>query len=158
MPQLESKNNVLSEILSECTFIELKLAKWSRNDFPLESWESIGMKFDGLSSLFGLIDYFLTLNVSSAEAERGFSILKSIKPSKRAALTNRHLQRQMLINIDGPEIESFFPHKSIDYWYKRSSSKHRDGTFCAKRPAHGNKPHKKPGPKSKQRKLNFVAI
>ena len=30
------------------------------------------MKFDGLSNLFGLIDYFLTLNVSSSKAEPGF--------------------------------------------------------------------------------------
>ena len=46
------------------------------------------MKFDRLSNLFGLIDYFLTLSVSSAEAEHGFSILKSMKHSKQAALAN----------------------------------------------------------------------
>ena len=116
------------------------------------------MKFDGLSNLFGLIDYFLTLSVSSAEAEHGFSILNSLKPSKRAVLTNRHLQRQMLANIDGPDIESFEPHESIDYWYKRSTFKHIDEKACAKRPAHGNSLHEKPGPKPKQTKLNFVAI
>ena len=78
----------MNEISSEWTFLKLKIAKWSKNDFPLESWESIGMKFDRLSNLFGLIDYFLTLSVSSAEAEHGFSILKSMKPSKQAALAN----------------------------------------------------------------------
>ena len=50
--QLESKNIILSEILSEWTFLELKLAKWSKNYCPPESWESIVMKFDGLSNLF----------------------------------------------------------------------------------------------------------
>ena len=109
MPQLESKKIVLTEILSEWPFLEYKLAKWSRNDFPLESWESTGMKFDGLSNLFGLIHYFLTLIVSSAEAEHVFSILKSL--SLQAVLTNRHLQQQMLVNIDGPEIKSFEPQK-----------------------------------------------
>ena len=133
----------MSEILAEWIF--LKLAKRSKNDFPPESWGLIGMKFDGLSNLFGLIDYFLTLEVSSAKAERGFSILKSLKPSKRAVLTNRHLQRQMLVNIDGPEIESFEPHKSIDYCYKRSTFKHRDWKARAKRPAYGNTMHEKPG-------------
>ena len=59
--------------------------------------------------------------VSSAEAERGFLILQSLKLSKRAALTNRHLHRQMLVNFEGPEIESFEPHESIDYWYKPQS-------------------------------------
>ena len=121
----------------------------------------MGINWDevcGLSNLFGLIDYFLTLSVSSAEAERGFLILKSLKPSKRVLLTNQHLQRQMPVNIDGLEIESFEPHKSIDYWYKRGTSKHRDEKARAKRPAHGNTPHEKPGPKTKQRKLNFVAI
>ena len=60
-------------------------------------------------------DYFPTLSVSSAKAESGFSVLKSLKPSKQAVLTNPHLQWQMLVNIDEPEIESFKPHKSIDY-------------------------------------------
>ena len=114
------------------TFLKLKLVKWSKNDFPPESWESIGMKFDGLSNLFGLIDYFLTVSVSSAKAERGFSILKSLKPSKRAVLTNQHLQGQMLVTVDRLEIESFEPHKSINYWYKRSTSKHRNGKARAK--------------------------
>ena len=64
----------------------------------------------------------------------------------------------MLVNIDGPEIKSFEPHKSISYWYKHSMSNYRDGKACAKRPAHGSKPHEKPGPKPKQTKLNFCAI
>ena len=123
----------MSETLSEWIFLKLKLAKWSKNDFPPESWELIGMKFDGLSNLLGLIDYFLTLSVSSAKAERGFSILKSPKSSKRAVLTNQHLQwHQMLVNIDGPEMEGFELHESINYWYKRSTSKRRDGKARAK--------------------------
>ena len=156
--QPEPKNIVFSEILSEWTFLKLKLAKWSRNDFPPESWESTAIKFDGLSNLFGLTDYFLTLSVSSAKAEHGFSILKSLKSSKWAVLTNQRFQQQMLVNIDRPKIESFKPQKSINYWYKHSSSKHRDGKAHAKQPAHGNKPQKKPGPKPKQTKLNFVTI
>ena len=132
--------------------------KWSKNHFPPKSWESIEMKFDGLNKLFGLINYFLTLSISSAKADYGFLILKSLKPSKRADLTNRHLQIQILVNIDRPETDSFEPHKSIDYWYKQSTSKHRDGKVRAKQHTHGNTPHKKPGPKPKQTKLNFVAI
>ena len=64
----------------------------------------------------------------------------------------------MLVNIDRPKIQSFEPQKSINYWYKHSSSKQRDGKAHAKQPAHGNKPQKKPGPKPKQTKLNFVTI
>ena len=116
------------------------------------------MKFDGLSNLFGLTDYFLTLSLSSAEAEHGFSTLKSQKSLKRAVLTNQHLQWQMLVNIDGPEIASFKRYESIDYWYKRSTSKHRDEKARAKRPAHGNKMHEKPETKPKQTKFNIVAI
>ena len=85
------------------------------------------MKFDGLRNLFSLIDYFLTSSVSSVNAERGFLVLNSLKPSKQFVLTNLHLQQQMLVNIDRLEIESFKLHKSIDYWYERSTSKHRDG-------------------------------
>ena len=76
--KLESKNIVLSEILSEWAFLKLKFAKWSKNDVPPESWGSVEMKFDGLSNLCDLMDYLLTLSVSSAEVERGFSILKSL--------------------------------------------------------------------------------
>ena len=64
----------------------------------------------------------------------------------------------MLINIDGPEIESFKPHESINCWYKRSKSKHRDEKARAKRVSHGKTLHEKPGPKPKQTKLNFVAM
>ena len=39
----------------------------------------------------------------------------------------------MLVNIDGPEIESFKPHKTINYWYKHSTSKNKDGKTRAKR-------------------------
>ena len=38
----------------------------------------------------------------------------------------------MLVNIDGPEIESFKPHKTINYWYKHSTSKNRDRKTRAK--------------------------
>ena len=55
-----------------------------------------------------------TLSVSSVEAEHGFLILKSLKSSNQAVLTNQHLQQQMLVNIEGLEIESFKPHESID--------------------------------------------
>ena len=90
------------------------------------------MKFDGLSNLFGLIDYFLTLNVSSSKAEPGFLILQSLKPSKRTVLTNQDLQQQMLVNIDRLEIKSFESRESSDYWYKSSTSKYRDGKTSAK--------------------------
>ena len=64
----------------------------------------------------------------------------------------------MLVNIDRREIESFEPHESIDYWYKRSTSKHRDGKARGKRPAHGNTLHEKPEQQPKQTKLTLVAI
>ena len=64
----------------------------------------------------------------------------------------------MLVNIDRLEIKSFESRESSDYWYKRSTSKHRDGKTSAKWPAHGNKLHEKPGPKPKQTKLNFAAV
>ena len=55
------------------------------------------MKFDGLSNSFGLINYFLSFSVSIAEAEHKFLILKSLKLSKRAILTNQHLGCSLLI-------------------------------------------------------------
>ena len=40
--QLESKNIALSEILSEWTFLKLKLVKWSKNDFPQNHGNRLG--------------------------------------------------------------------------------------------------------------------
>ena len=105
------------------------MAKWNRSNFPPESWAAIGEKFqhDELQNLFGLINFVLMLTVSSPEAERGFSALKLIKTSKRAVLTNKHLQRQMQIYVDGPEIEKFEAREAIDYWENHSSSRSQSG-------------------------------
>ena len=133
------------------------MAKWNRLNFSLESWTAIGEKFehDELQNLFGLIDFFLTLTVSSAEAERGFSALKLIKTSKRTVLMNKHRQRQMQIYVDGPEIEKFQASEAIDYWENHPSSRSQSGKKRAKRPVHGDFEHKKPGPKLKQTNINF---
>ena len=127
--QLESKGIDVNKILPEWVFLKGKMAKWSRSNFPLESWAAIGEKFehDELQNLFELIDFFLTLTVSSAEAGRGFSALKLIKTSKRAVLTNKHPQRQMQIYVDGPEIEKFQASEAIDYWENHPSSRSQSG-------------------------------
>ena len=59
------------------------MGKW----FPPQNWAELGKKVIDHDNLFAMIDYFLTQNVSSAEAERGSSVLKGTTSSKRATLT-----------------------------------------------------------------------
>ena len=76
----------------------------------------IGKKVTGHDHLFGLIDYFLCQNVSSAEAERGFSILKETKTPRRAILSNNYLSNQMRIMLSETLMISFEYDRAIDVW------------------------------------------
>lgn len=99
-------------------------ASWDRcDDLPVEAdlgtkilkpneWKR--SKFFKIKSGSCVSPKYHTLSVSSVEAEHGFLILKLLKSSNQAVLTNQHLQQQMLVNIEGLEIESFKPHESID--------------------------------------------
>ena len=40
-----------------------------------QNWAELGKKFIEHDNLFAMIDYFWTENVSSADAEKGFSVL-----------------------------------------------------------------------------------
>ena len=55
------------------------LGRGNKKGFPPADWATIGEKVPGHENLFGLIDYFLCQSVSSAEAERGFSVVKYIE-------------------------------------------------------------------------------
>jgi hypothetical protein len=50
---------------------------------------------------------FLTLTISSADAERGFSTMKRIKTALRNTLGQACLEQLMFISINGPPLEKF---------------------------------------------------
>ena len=99
------------------------MSRWDKNDFPPQNWAELGKKVIGHDNLFAMIDYLLTQNVSSAEAERGFSVLKGTKNSKRATLTNRYLSNQMRVMLSGKRLEQFNFEQPIDIWLGLTSTR-----------------------------------
>ena len=124
--QLEHQDVEVDVIKSEWISLESILSRWDRNEFSTFenkkegdtnlSWAMIGKKVTGHDNLFGLIDYFLCQNVSSAEAERGFSILKETKTPRRAILSNNYLSNQMRIMLSETLMTSFEYDRAIDVW------------------------------------------
>lgn len=56
-----------------------------------------------------LINTILVLPIGSADAERGFSVMNTIKTSRRTKLTSNHLNDIMRIRINGPDDINMFP-------------------------------------------------
>ncbi|MCP4485841.1 MAG: hAT transposon family protein [Gammaproteobacteria bacterium] len=59
------------------------------------------------SSIRSIIIIALSLPVGSAEAERGFSILKHTRYDRRNRLTPKHLEDVLRIRINGPTLDNF---------------------------------------------------
>jgi hypothetical protein len=140
-------------IQAEWQSLKSMMSRWEKTDFPPKNWESISDHLDENShtNLFGLIDYLLCYGVSSADAERGFSIMKEIKTSKRALLANTHLCNQMRIKMDGPSIQEFDSNEAITHWFFKSNKK--TPTVRSKRPTFGDVLHQNPGPKPKKKPI-----
>ena len=110
------------------------------------SWENVIslVSADDFFNFISLIDFLGTF-ISSAEAERGFSLLKVIKTDKRSQLQQRPLQDQLLAKLEGPAIANFDPVPTIESW-SRSGKR-------AKRPSFMDGQTSKFGPKAKKAKL-----
>ena len=81
---LAYKNVDVYGIKYEWTSLKTISSRWDKNEIPPQNLAEIGKRVRGHDNLFALMDYFLTQNISSAEAERGFSVLKETKTVKRA--------------------------------------------------------------------------
>ena len=64
---------------------------------------------DKCPSVVPLIDLVLSLPASSAEAERGFSLMKIIKTDWRIRLTDDSVSDLMTIKFDSPDVKDFGP-------------------------------------------------
>ena len=60
------------------------------------------------NSIKRLLQTVLSIPISSAEAERGFSTLEYIRDTHRSRLTPRNLAAMMRININGPDELDYF--------------------------------------------------
>ncbi len=67
-------------------------------------------------SIRALISTVLSLPVGSADAERGFSILKHTRYDRRNRLTPSHLDDILRVRINGPLIENFDADRYAKKW------------------------------------------
>lgn len=74
---------------------------------------------------------FLAIPISSAEAERGFSILNHVRNDRRERLSGEHLQGILRIKMNGPDdLTRFGAAKYADKWIKAGNMKTDDPLGC----------------------------
>lgn len=67
--------------------------------------------------MHSLLKFMLSLPVSSACCERGFSAVTRIKTVYRISLLPKTLDNLMQISVNGPPIKDFDPSPAIEHWY-----------------------------------------
>ncbi len=63
-----------------------------------------------------LVEIMLTISMSTAIVERGFSHMNNVKDSTRTLFGNANLNNLLEIKIDGPSLADFKPEESILHW------------------------------------------
>lgn len=99
--------SVLEEILSDSNYCVLKSGYTSVSAF----WSQI-LKWEGISwgvCMKRLVQTVLAIPISSAGAERGFSVLKYIRDEHRSRLTPQNLDTILRIKLNGPDEIADFP-------------------------------------------------
>ena len=101
------------------------LSRWDKKEFPSVDqdennppkldWCTIG-KVSGHDNLFAFVDYFLSQNVSEAETEQGFSVMKETKTARRAVHSNVYLENQLRVILPDTTISTFNYDGPIDIW------------------------------------------
>ena len=97
--QLEHQQINVNTITSEWASLKSIIGRWGKKEFPPNDLSSIGKRVADHDNLFALIDYFLCQNVSAADAERGFSVVKETKTLKCAVLSNKYLSNQSCCRV-----------------------------------------------------------
>ncbi|KAM3850348.1 zinc finger protein 862-like [Diretmus argenteus] len=72
-----------------------------------------------------LHDVVLTLPVSSATCERGFSCLSRIKTDWRSSLRVDMMDKLMLVSLEGPTIQDFNAEGPLDLWWESAQRSRR---------------------------------
>lgn len=69
------------------------------------------------SNIKRMLQIVLSIPISSAEAERGFSMLKYLRDAHRARLTPKNLDAMMRIKVNGPDdLSNFAAAKYAKKW------------------------------------------
>ena len=133
----------LENLIEEWTSLKSDVyssAKWEK-DLATLTWADMnrlyGKKYHNILSLMDLI---LSLPVSTAECERGFSWLKRTKTDWRANLGATSLNDLMCCALESATVESFDPLPAVDLW-TNSTQRARRITYAESQPRKSTAPH-----------------
>ena len=75
-----------------------------------------------------LVQIMLTISMSTAVVERGFSHMNIVKSSTCTLLGNDTLNNLLEVKLNGPSVKEFNPDEAIIHWYKAGKGKrHTNG-------------------------------
>ncbi len=81
-------------------------------------------------SLTPLLRCMQTILCSTAECERGFSLMNNICTDKRSTLLLSNVSNSMMISINGPPVSLFEPRKYVTTWLKNHRSATQTRRHC----------------------------
>lgn len=107
-------NNLLGAIIEHPNFEQFKSSS------PVTFWSKfLAMEYlPWTKELKFIMRSVLTIPIASADAERGFSILKHIKYDRRSSLSATTIDALLRLRINGPEIKHFNAYPYALYWEK----------------------------------------
>ncbi|XP_072030697.1 zinc finger protein 862-like [Amphiura filiformis] len=111
--------NIDSEsMIPEWTKLKTILYKRKLSTFRTMSWADVNMSYGDLAPNFlRLIDLVLTIPATSAEAERGFSVLKMVKTDTRNRLDGKSMNTLLRIKLLAPSEADFDPEVPVKHWF-----------------------------------------
>ena len=117
---LESAGVKTEKIMDEWTTLKTSVYQpgWSESLKTLK-WTELNRRHgEECSNILSLVDLLLSIPAATAEAERGFNAMKTIKTDWRSRLSNDSINDLMVILLLSPEIKDFDPHRAIKLWLK----------------------------------------
>ncbi|MCP3890248.1 MAG: hAT transposon family protein [Desulfobulbaceae bacterium] len=82
-----------------------------------------------------VVDLMLCIPASSAENERGFSLMKLTKSDRRSRLTIKTLSELMAIQLLTPKVDEYNPEDAIQAWMGSGKGKRRVNDGPQQRPS-----------------------
>ncbi|KAJ8333912.1 hypothetical protein SKAU_G00412310 [Synaphobranchus kaupii] len=115
---LQREGTSSSEVMAEYRLYKV----WAKNrKGPLRETlqeilqrDDLMKKYKGLSILAQIN---LTMAISTAACERGFSCMKRVKNDWRSSLATSQLNRLMFLSIEGPSLETFDAKRAVLRWW-----------------------------------------
>ena len=111
-------SNKKQAICEEWLTLKIKCAKM-RTSSPIDVYSTLlKSQPEGMQNILSLVELMMSLSVSTAKVERGFSEMNQEKTDKRTRMHQNTLKSLMVINIDGPTCEDFKPDSAVALWFK----------------------------------------